>query len=145
MSLGRTIFLTRDKTMTPNSEFSKYPNLQKYLSHFYENKGTPEHRGYLPNLILWVELLTAEFEIENNITEIDSKHIDIASFFEMAEDDADEFHSWGHSSRWKNVFWPFAECNQEIMERKCLKLASLRGDPDVDEIILKDEAAHGNA
>ena len=105
-------------------KLSKYPNLKRYFKHFAKNEGEPELNGFLPNLIVWIRLLV---EPENG------EWTDPVAFFGLTGDEAEDFFSWGSNSRWKNVFWPFAIENLDLVKEKCMELAELHGDPSVEE------------
>lgn len=115
------------------SDISKYPNLERYYTHFEKTKGLSERQdGSFPNLIIWIRL--------NVEPEYDGKEwIDAAQFFELDEDDTEEFYSWGHNSRWANVFLPFALINLDLVREKCIELAEKRGDPNVEEYLKGDK------
>ena len=113
-------------------DISKYPNLERYYRHFEETQGKSERHDYsLPNFIIWIR-----FAVEPN----DGKEwTDVVQFFELDEDDALEFNSWGHNSRWANVFLPFALNNMEFVKGKCIELAERFGDPNVEEYLKRDK------
>ena len=111
--------------MDDNSdELSKYPNLARYYRHFEEHHGEGEVSGWMPKLITWIRTIVEPDEGE---------WIDPVQAFGMEEYDAEEFCSWGHNSRWWNVFWPFAASDMERTRESCLLLAEKHGDPNVDE------------
>ena len=113
------------------SDISKYPNLERYFKHFEETSGTPESNNCLPYLIVWIRLLV---EPEDG-----KRWIDPPAFFGLDEDEAEDFYSWGHNSRWKNTFWDFAINNIDRLKEKCIELAGSRGDPSVEEYIKNDK------
>ena len=111
-------------------DISKYPNLERYYKHFEESYGKSErHDDSFPNLIIWIRLVVEPEEGE---------WTDVAQFFELDEDDAEDFYSWGHNSRWANVFLPFALNNMDLVKEKCIELAEKHGDPNVEEYLKGD-------
>lgn len=109
-------------------DLSKFPNLERYFKHFEETKGLPEMQDCLPNLIIWIRLIV---ELQ------EGERIDPMRFFGLDDEDAVDFYSWGHSSRWKNVFWSYALNELEHVKEKCLELANEHGDPSVEDYIKK--------
>ena len=111
------------------SDISKYPNLERYYKHFEETNGQSErHDDSFPNLIIWIRLVV-EPEDEGK------EWTDVAQFFGFDEDDSEDFHSWGHNSRWAHVFFPFALNNLDLVKDKCIELAEKHGDPNVEEYL----------
>ena len=78
-----------------NTDLSEFPNLERYFNHFVETDGSPEMQDCLPNLIIWIRLIVEPHE---------GKWIDPMTFFGLDDEDAEDFYTWGHNSRWKNVF-----------------------------------------
>lgn len=109
---------------TENIDLSKYPNLERYFNDYVESDGALLEDCRLPNLIMWIRLLVEPDKGE---------WTDPTEFFEMEDDDAEEFCSWGSNSRWKNVFMPLVMTDPEFFKRKCLELAETKGDPNVEE------------
>ena len=108
-------------------DISKHPNLERYCRHFEETNGRSErHDDSFPNFIIWIRLVVEPDEGE---------WTDVAQFFQLDEDDAVEFNSWGHNSRWANVFLPFALNNLGLVKEKCIELAERFGDPNVEEYL----------
>lgn len=104
------------------AELDKYPNLKKYFTFFMEtDAGLPEDPGLLPRLIVWIR------------THVDANDIDPAEFFDMDEETAEDFYTWGHNSRWKNVFCDYIESYRSLALARCLELARRYGDPAIDE------------
>ncbi len=105
------------------------PNLKRYYEHFSATNGEAEIPGRLPRLIIWIRLSTEDAENEELVS--------VPKFFEMDYETEIEFYSWGHNSRWMNVFWRYAINNKELIKEKCLEIASLNKsdglvfDPDV--------------
>ena len=116
------------KEDTSSIDLSKFPNLERYFNHFEETDGVPEMQDCLPNLIIWIRLIVEPKEGE---------WIDPMRFFGLDDEDAEDFYSWGHNSRWKNVFWTYAQCNLKHVKEKCRELAELHGDPNVEEYVSK--------
>ena len=111
-----------------NTDLSEFPNLERYFNHFAETDGAPEMQDCLPNLIIWIRLIVEPQEGE---------WIDPMTFFGLDDEDAEDFYSWGHNSRWKNVFWPYALNELEHVKAKCLELAKDHGDPSVEDYVGK--------
>ena len=112
-------------------DISKYPNLERYYRHFEETNGKSERNDdSFPNLIVWIRLV---------VEPEDGEWTDPAQFFELDEDDAEDFHSWGHNSRWAHVFLPFALHNMDLVKEKCIELAERFGDPNVEEYLKDDK------
>ena len=109
-------------------DITKYPNLERYFNHFDDTYGQKENKESLPYLIVWVRLLVEPEEGE---------WTDPTIFFEMDDDETEQFFSWGSNSRWKNVFWDFALNNIDLVKDKCLELAGKYGDPNVEEYLEK--------
>ena len=121
------------KVYSMMGDISKYPNLERYYRHFEETNGQSErHDDSFPNFIIWIRLVV-EPEDEGK------EWTDVAQFFELDEDDAEDFHSWGHNSRWANVFLPFALHNMDLVKEKCIELAERFGDPNVEEYLKDDK------
>lgn len=76
----------------------------------------------LPNLIIWFRET-----LENN-------DVDVPEYFGWTEEWAEEFYSWGHNSRWANVFasWLEPDDIEEYLE-EILDIARTFGDPNVDD------------
>ena len=121
-------FFEDSKEDTSSIDLSEFPNLERYFNHFEETDGVPEMQGCLPNLIIWIRLI---------VEPKDGDWIDPMSFFGLDDEDAEDFYSWGHNSRWKNVFWTFAQSNLKLVKEKCLELAKEHGDPSVEDYVGK--------
>ena len=104
------------------AEMEKYPNLNKYFRFFIENPGDTEDPGFLPRLIGWIR------------THVDAYDLDAAELFDMDEDTAEDFYTWGHNSRWANTFTSYIECDPNLALERCLRLARRYGDPAIGEI-----------
>ena len=112
-------------------DISKYPNLERYYKHFEETNGKSERNDdSFPNFIIWIRLVVEPEEGEWTSP---------PAFFEFDEEDAEEFYSWGHNSRWAHVFLPFAIHNMELVKEKCIELAEKHGDPNVEEYLKRDK------
>jgi hypothetical protein len=107
-------------------DLSKFPNLERYFNHFERTNGLPEMKDCLPNLLIWIRLI---------VEPDDGEWIDPSKFFKFNKEDSIEFSCWGRHSRWKNVFWPFAQNNLEFVKEKCLELAEAHGDPSVEDYV----------
>jgi hypothetical protein len=110
-------------------ELDKYPNLKGAVEHFYDNNGKPEHEGCLPNLIVWIRKV------------LDIAGEDAAKFFEMSEETAEDFYSWGHNSRWANTFWCFLERHFNWCIGLCIELAERYGDYDIEKYMNETKEA----
>lgn len=99
-----------------DSEIIKYPHLHQYITHFIKNDGKSEDKDFLPKLIVWIR----------NIND------DTPSGFTMDDDTYLEFCSWGHNSRWQNVFWDYLTSNLDYAIGVCLDLAREHGDCRVE-------------
>ena len=102
-------------------ELDKYPNLKGAVEHFYNTDGQPEHKDKLPNLIVWIRQV------------LDLAGEDAAEYFEMPEETAEDFYSWGHNSRWSNTFWLFLENHFNWCVGLCIDLADEYGDYDIEK------------
>ena len=71
-----------------------YPNLKRYASYFEKNKDS-EEAGFLPYIVIWFRDLFKEADIGDELVPI---------LFEMDDEVAEDFWSWGHNSRYSNVF-----------------------------------------
>ena len=100
-------------------KLNKYPNLTKAVKHYEDTDGDSEHEGYLPNLIVWIR----------QVLPID---IDPAEYFEMDDETAEDFYSWGHNSRWNHTFRDWLDSGFEFCVEKCIDLAEEYGDYDIE-------------
>lgn len=100
-------------------ELDKYPHLRTYFTRYVESDGASENPNYLPCLIVWIRMA------------MDAAGTDPAAFFEMDEETAEDFYSWGHNSRWNNTFRSYLDSDYEFALRKCIELAQDYGDPEV--------------
>ena len=112
-------------------ELEQYPNLKKAVESYYNNDGKPEKEGRLPNLIVWIRVMC------------DNCMSDATDFFEMSEDEKEDFWSWGHNSRWSNTFWSYLDRNFCYCVDRCMELAYDGGDLDVEQYIQEQEAKNG--
>ena len=71
-----------------------YPNLKKYALYFEKNKES-EEAGFLPFVVIWFRDLFKRARIDDG---------EVPVLFEMDDDTAEDFWSWGHNSRYSNVF-----------------------------------------
>lgn len=76
-------------------KLKKYPRLKKYAIHFEKTEGDSEIGGYLPFVVIWFRDLFKKAQIDDG---------EVPVLFEMDDDTAEEFWSWGHNSRYANVF-----------------------------------------
>lgn len=71
---------------------NKYEHLTKYIEDYKKNKGNSEKPGYLPKLVVYFREV-----LEDNVE-------NIPAFFGWDYELEEDFYSWGHNSRWANVF-----------------------------------------
>lgn len=109
-------------------ELEQFPNLKQAVEHFYNTDGKAEHEGSLPNLIVWIRVV------------LDKAEQDAPEFFEMSEEKAEDFWSWGHNSRWSNTFAGYLETHFCWCVALCIDLATDQGDFDVEQYIKEQEA-----
>lgn len=76
-------------------KLKSYPRLKKYAKHFEKTKGYSEIAGYLPFVVIWFRDLFKKANIDDGQVPI---------LFEMDDETSEEFWSWGHNSRYANVF-----------------------------------------
>lgn len=76
-------------------KLKNYPRLKKYAIHFEKTDGDSEIDGFLPFIVIWFRDLFKEAGINDGQVPIE---------FEMDEETSEEFWSWGHNSRYANVF-----------------------------------------
>ena len=94
----------------------QYPNLNKYVNSFIENEGYPEETGHISNLVYFFKRMC----IDNNLNE--------EELFQWTKEEADDFYTWGHNSRWANMFAYYLECNFNKCISIALALAKRYGD-----------------
>ena len=104
------------------SILDRFPNVQKYIKEYIYNEGLSNKPMCLPNLIVWFRKT-----LENN-------DIDVPEYFGWTKEWKEEFYSWGHNSRWANVFacWLEPDDIEEHLE-EILDIAEMFGDPNVDD------------
>ena len=105
-----------------------FPNVQKYIKEYIYNEGLSNKPMRLPNLIVWFR------------ETLEKNGVDIPYYFDWDDDLCEEFYSWGHNSRWSNVFasWLEPDDIEEHLEN-ILDIAETYGDPNVDNIQRKIE------
>lgn len=101
------------------AKLDQFPYLKEYLTHYYETGGESEKAGLLPKFIVWIRDI------------LDGTDIDPAQFFDMDEETAEDFYTWGHNSRWNITFRGHLDCDPEQTLDKCLALAERFGDREV--------------
>ena len=112
------------------SVLDKYPNVQKYIKDYIKNDGEMSTPGRLPNLVVWFR------------ETLEKNNADVAEYFGWTEEWADEFYSWGHNSRWANVFMAWLEPDDIEEHLDAIKdIAEEYGDPDVEEIYPTNKGA----
>lgn len=86
-------------------ELAKYPELKALVDEYIATEGSAvvneSGEKQLPRLIVWMR----------EHLEDDVGWDDMCEFLEWDEegDDWEAFTSWGHNSRWANVFWPWVD------------------------------------
>lgn len=81
-----------------------YPELNKLVREFIETDGEcplVDGERVLPHFVHWLKLRLLN----------DSDNGKMRERTGWDEDADAEFYSWGHNSRWANVFWPWVESN----------------------------------
>jgi len=72
-----------------------YPRLKEYALHFEKTRGDSEIAGYLPFIVVWFRDLFKKANIDDG---------EVPVLFEMDDETAEDFWSWGHNSRYANTF-----------------------------------------
>lgn len=112
-----------------------YPRLKKYAKHFEKTRGDSEIAGFLPFIVIWFRDLFKEAGINDGQVPIE---------FEMDDDTAEEFWSWGHNSRYANVFTQYLLDNLDFCIDIALQIIDnderLSGfDSDVEKRVKKEK------
>lgn len=104
------------------SALDKFPNVQKYIKEYIKNDGEMSLTR-LPNLVIWFR------------ETLEKNGVDVPEYFGWTEEWTEEFYSWGHNSRWVNVFMTWLEPDdiEEHLE-EIADIAKEYGDPDIDKI-----------
>ena len=76
-------------------KLEKYPYLKEYALNFEKTRGDSEMAGYLPFIVIWFRDLFKKANIDDG---------EVPVLFEMDDETAEDFWSWGHNSRYANVF-----------------------------------------
>lgn len=76
-------------------KLKNYPRLKKYAIHFEKTDGDSEIGGYLPFVVIWFRDLFKLAKIDDG---------EVPVLFEMDDETAEDFWSWGHNSRYANTF-----------------------------------------
>ena len=116
-------------------KLKEYPKLKKYAKHFEKTDGDSEIAGFLPFIVIWFRDLFKEAGINDGQVPIE---------FEMDDDTAEEFWSWGHNSRYANVFEPYLLDNLDFCIDIALQIIDnnerLSGfDSDVEKRVKKEK------
>lgn len=122
------IRITDETKSLIDNEVVKFPNLHKYLVHFIETNGNCENPEWLPYLIVWIRYATDDCPCSSD-----------GKLFKMDDETYCDFCSWGHNSRWKNVFWDYLVENIDNCVKDCLELAKTKGDIDVVKKVIESE------
>lgn len=105
------------------SMLNKYPNVQRYVADYIENEGRGPGGTRLPDLVVWFR------------ETLEKNGIDVPGYFEWTEEWREEFYSWGHNSRWGNVFMSWLEPDEvEEHLETIADIAEEFGDPNIEEI-----------
>lgn len=111
-----------------------YPNLKKYALHFEKTRGESEMAGYLPFIVIWFRDLFKKAQIDDG---------EVPVLFEMDDDTAEDFWSWGHNSRYSNVFswWILDGMDFAIdVALQIIKNNDCKGfDPDIRKKVMKEK------
>ena len=112
-----------------------YPRLKKYAKHFEKTRGYSEIAGFLPFIVIWFRDLFKEAGINDGQVPIE---------FEMDEETSEEFWSWGHNSRYANVFKQYLLDNLDFCIDIALQIIDnderLSGfDSDVEKRVKKEK------
>ena len=126
-----------------NSEIKKqlkdYPNLKKYALHFDKTGGMEEIPGYLPYLVIWFRQL---FEKAG----IDDGGVPELFGYDEYSDEAEDFWSWGHNSRYSNVFCGWLADDMDYTLNLAFDLMEQYEltdfDPDVAKIVKQEIKEH---
>lgn len=117
-------------------ELKKYPNLRKYALHFARTEGDHEEQGYLPFLVIWFRELFKKAGISDD-------EVPMLFGYDEESDDAQDFWSWGHNSRYNHTFSMWLEQDIDyaiglifdIIRTHKIK----RFDPDVKKMVKKEK------
>lgn len=101
----------------------KHPFLKQYVNSYIKNDGMSEIAGYLPYLVIWFRRMFEKCGIEDD---------NIPDICGWDNDTAEEFWSWGHNSRWNNVFRTWLEGGVEDPVRIAFETMDEFGNPDFD-------------
>ena len=85
-------------------KLKNYPNLKKYARFFEKTEGDSEEEGFLPFVVIWFRQL---FEKAG----IDDGQVPMLFGYDEESDEAQDFWSWGHNSRYNHNFsnWVLAD------------------------------------
>lgn len=100
----------------------QYPFLESYVKSYIENKGIPENIDCICRLTYFFKRMYIEHEL------------DMQSLFDWDDDTTEDFYSWGHNSRWANIFEGQMEGCLEDYVDVALGLAEFYGDIDLDNL-----------
>ena len=84
-------------------------HLLKYAKHFEKTDGENEVSGYLPCLIIWFRYLFDK-------AGIDDGQVPMLFGYDEDSDEAEDFWTWGHNSRYAHTFsnWVAADVDAAI-------------------------------
>lgn len=112
-----------------------YPRLKKYATHFEKTRGDAEIAGYLPFIVIWFRDLFKKANIDDG---------EVPVLFEMDDETAEDFWSWGHNSRYANTFSWYLLSNLDFCVDIALQIIDnderLVGfDPDIRKKVMKEK------
>ena len=116
-------------------KIENFPNLKKYAIHFEKTEGDSEEAGFLPFIVIWFRRLFDK-------AGIDDGEVPMLFGYDEESDEAQDFWSWGHNSRYNHCFseWVLADIDfavnlaLEIIENNNLG----NFDPDVEKRIKQE-------
>lgn len=116
-------------------KLKNYPNLKKYAKHFEKTRGDGEIAGFLPFVVIWFRDLFREAGIDDGQVPVE---------FEMDDETSEEFWSWGHNSRYANVFSWYLLSNLDFCIDIALQIIDNNErfggfDPDIEKKVKKEQ------
>ena len=116
-------------------ELKNYKNLRRYALHFDRTEGSAEQGGYLPYLVIWFREL---FKKAN----IDDGQVPQLFGYDEDSDEAQDFWTWGHNSRYNHTFCVWLEQDIDYALNLAFDLMEEYNltdfDPNIEEIIKKE-------
>lgn len=116
-------------------KLKNYPRLKKYATHFEKTRGDSEIAGYLPFVVIWFRDLFKKAQIDDS---------EVPVLFEMDDETAEDFWSWGHNSRYANTFSWYLLSNLDFCIDIVLQIIDnnpeCKGfDPDIRKKVIKEK------